>query len=245
MGCRNSTREPQASSSEEELIQMHELDLGLHMFDSAHNETCIRREAYQGSLTDMQLARLAKSLDLDLRPLKDDTTPVAKFFAKIKANVGYDPDKLVILGILLGNSSSQLKLGLLSQHADYDAKDEIDEPDLYQLLEDISFLSGRCLPLLALQNDLDDQIYKYMDKLKHSIHDLVVMQTSYILRGRSSIPTSEFRSLLESPEHSFWLKPDQVRRKLLGASKGVPRSSSTDSFKAFEDRFCVQKTVEA
>mmetsp|Transcript_26006 Transcript_26006/g.46066 ORF Transcript_26006/g.46066 Transcript_26006/m.46066 type:complete len:246 (-) Transcript_26006:36-773(-) len=244
MGCGQSYREPLASTPEEELILMHEQDLGLHFFTSDHNESAIRREALLGLITTKQLERLGSALNLDLRPLNDSSTPIAMFFSKLQSEGAYDAEKLVILGILLGCSNDQAKQSLLSQQADPEAKDQIDEPDLNKLLSDIAYISASCLPILALQNGLDEQIMKYLDKLSFSIRDLVVMQTNHIMRGRPSIPISEFKSMLESKEHSFWLSSFEVRQKLNSASKTLPRSFSSDSFKAFEERYVVQKSVE-
>jgi hypothetical protein len=245
MGCSLSTNEkPLEGRAEEELITLHERDLGLFRNSSALVEASVRRVGQQGTLTAKQLDRLASMLGLDLRPLADSSTSVAKFFSSLQTDSLYDADTLVILGILLGSSTAQEKRMLLSQQADPDANELIEEEDLNKTLTDLAWLAGVSLPLLALQHEIDVLIEKYIDKLKSSVRPLVVGQVCLMLRGRPSIPCSEFRSLLESTDYRFWLSPGELRQKLLSLSTSIPVNFSTDSFKDFEERFIVQKTEE-
>jgi hypothetical protein len=243
MGCSLSTYEkPLENSTEEELIALHERNLGLFQHSSALVEASVRRVGQQGTLTAKQLDRFASMLGL--APLADSSTSVAKFFSSLQSDSLYDADMLVILGILLGSSTAQEKCLLLSQQADPDADELIDEEDLNKTLTDLAWVAGGCLPLLALQREMDMQVENYSDKLKTAVRPLVISQVSHMLRGRPSIPCSEFRSLLESIDYRFWLSPVELRQKLLSMSKGIPINFSTDSFKDFQERFIVQKSEE-
>jgi hypothetical protein len=229
MGCARSSNDLPHASAEESLIIMHERDLGLQQHSSALIEAQIRRVSQTNGLSSRQLDRLANFLDLDLRPLKDSATPVASFYASLRKDNSYDTDSLVVLGILLGSSSSKAKSLLLSDLADPNASSFVEEAELVKVLTDIAAISVDCLPLLAMQNDLDMHIKALIEKLSSFTSSFVAAQASLMLKGRPSMPCKEFRSLLDSQAHIFWLTPVGVRYSLLNWIRAPSINTSYDN----------------
>lgn len=209
MGCLCPAR---ATSPQEALLVRMETDMELSSFSANHLVACASRGSSEGLVSVHYLTQAR--VGITQRKLNDTTDPCFHVFSKLMVDGCFETDKLVALFVLVGSGPALAKASLLFTHYSKAVKGLLSRREAKQMLQDLTYVTLKSLPLLATGDRFYSSIYRYIAGLAPIAYDLVASALELMYREANQLSLEEFLEKFVVIHDGAWICPHSLRMYL-------------------------------
>jgi len=191
---------------EEALIKPIELGLGLSDRLAMEWLRKLFLISVNGEVSEARLRAFLKEMELEVSDLTDANKPMGRLFGEFRGQTGYQPEKVGLLIVLLGQATPEAKGEALFLLNDLDHNEFLSQAEMTSMITDVMDLALLHLPLYAAdclaQHRASTEVQRlkdYADLLGRKQKAAVELLVTQIMQGKGNLTALSFcASLKES-----------------------------------------------
>lgn len=208
MGCTNAR---QQSTFEENYLRELQSKLGFDNAEATEVDLIIHKYSFNNFINPTQLRLIETELQLTLHD-PGEWPEVSLMMSYLENSLGWESQKLIILGVLCSNSNAHIKAKLLFEAFDENFTGQLTSTQISRMLTDMCMISSQALGALAVKDQKNAPVIeRYLRKCVTSAERSVLNLMKHF---KPTTSDSEFVMTLATLHDGLLLSPAGIRNYL-------------------------------